>query len=258
LLAGVLDRRRRRPDARCAEMRSASPSTGQAPEPRVRGPRRRWALFRWAQAKLFLGNAGTAFRPLTAALALSNGHYTSCPACRGCTNGRSVISSTRCACSGPTSAISAHRRFPPPLEIGHRRRDPARSGARVRGDVSSQFLTAMLMALAADRRTARSSSKSSASSSPSPISTITTQHDGALRRRVERDGWRAFTHRRRKRATRSPGRMFVEGDASSASYFLRGRRHRRRAGARRGVSGGTASRATCASPRSLAADGRRA
>jgi len=32
-------------------------------------------VFPVKQAELFLGNAGTAFRPLTAALALSNGHY---------------------------------------------------------------------------------------------------------------------------------------------------------------------------------------
>ena len=52
------------------------------------------------EAELFLGNAGTAMRPLAAALAVlaaTRAAASSCAACRACTSGRSATWSTRCA-----------------------------------------------------------------------------------------------------------------------------------------------------------------
>ena len=94
-------------------------------------------------AELFLGNAGTAFRPLTAALALSGGH-TNFPAWRACTSAPLAIWSMRCASWARTSIIWA-------MKVSRRWRflqpTPAGDVVQVRGDVSSQFLTGLLMAL---------------------------------------------------------------------------------------------------------------
>jgi 3-phosphoshikimate 1-carboxyvinyltransferase len=94
-------------------------------------------VFPVKEADLFLGNAGTAFRSLTAALALAVG-ATRCPACRACTSGRSAIWSMRCASwvpMSPTAATKVSRRCDPSGD------DSAGGVVHVRGDVSSQFLT---------------------------------------------------------------------------------------------------------------------
>ena len=95
-------------------------------------------------ADLFLGNAGTVFRPLTAALALSGGHYrlSGVPRMHERPIG-DLVEALRSL--GADIAYLGNPGFPP-LEI---RPAPIRSGGRVqvRGDVSSQFLTALLMAL---------------------------------------------------------------------------------------------------------------
>ena len=97
------------------------------------------------QADLFLGNAGTAFRPLTAALALSGGHY---QAVRRAAHARAADRRPGgCAASGRRADIRylGSEGFPP-LEILPARISVDRP-VSVRGDVSSQFLTALLMAL---------------------------------------------------------------------------------------------------------------
>jgi 3-phosphoshikimate 1-carboxyvinyltransferase len=70
------------------------------------------ACCRFVMADLFLGNAGTAFRPLTAVLALAGG-TTGWPACRACTNDRSPISSMACGSWAPTSDYLGVEGFPP-------------------------------------------------------------------------------------------------------------------------------------------------
>jgi 3-phosphoshikimate 1-carboxyvinyltransferase len=88
---------------------------------------------------------------------------------------------------------------------------------RVRGDVSSQFLTALLMALplvgadAVVEMTTELISK--------PYIEITLNLMARFGVDVEREGWGRFTVRGGQRY-RSPGAIHVEGDASSASYFL--------------------------------------
>ena len=121
---------------------------------------------------------------------------------------------------------------------------------RVRGNVSSQFLTGLLMALPLARPRVHARDRGRAHLQA--VRRDHAQHAAALRRRrAARTAGRASTSRR-ARGYRSPGEIFVEGDASSASYFLA-------AGAISGspaagrcaskASGARASRATCASPK---------
>ncbi|MDH4285520.1 MAG: bifunctional 3-phosphoshikimate 1-carboxyvinyltransferase/cytidylate kinase, partial [Gallionellaceae bacterium] len=103
------------------------------------------------EAKLFLGNAGTAFRPLTAALALAGGHYelSGVPRMHERPIGDLVDALRQL---GADIRYQGNEGFPP-LEIF-----PAKLAgdtAQVRGDVSSQFLTGLLMALPLLNRTVR-------------------------------------------------------------------------------------------------------
>ena len=104
------------------------------------------------QAKLFLGNAGTAFRPLTAVLALSAGEYrlSGVPRMHERPIG-DLVDALRTI--GARIDYEANPGFPPlaihPGTISVAKRIP------IRGDVSSQFLTAMLLALPLTGETAR-------------------------------------------------------------------------------------------------------
>ncbi|MBI1888044.1 MAG: bifunctional 3-phosphoshikimate 1-carboxyvinyltransferase/cytidylate kinase [Nitrosomonadales bacterium] len=165
-------------------------------------------------AELFLGNAGTAFRPLTAALALSGGHYRLSGVAR--MHERPIgdlVDALR--------ALGANIDYPgnegfPPLEIfSATLSDAAR--VSVRGDVSSQFLTALLMALPLlDRKVTVEVVGDLISK---PYIEITLAMMARFGVNVSRDGWRSFTVAAGSRYV-SPGAIYVEGDASSASYFL--------------------------------------
>lgn len=164
-------------------------------------------------AELFLGNAGTAFRPLTAALALSAGHY--------------ILSGVPRMHERPIGdlvdalrQLGADIRYPgtagfPPLQIlpGMLAGDMV----QVRGDVSSQFLTGLLMALPLLGYTVSVEVVGELISRPYiEITLAMMARFGVV---VERDGWRRFVVFG-GRHYRSPGMLHVEGDASSASYFL--------------------------------------
>jgi 3-phosphoshikimate 1-carboxyvinyltransferase len=87
----------------------------------------------------------------------------------------------------------------------------------VRGDVSSQFLTALLMALPlAGRRIAVDVTGELVSKPYVELTLNAMQRFGVA---VERAGWRRFVVPAGA-GYRSPGTIHVEGDASSASYFL--------------------------------------
>ena len=92
------------------------------------------------EADLFLGNAGTAFRPLTAALAMIGGEYRS----RRAAHARAADRRSRRRAERRRRAID-YTGMPgyPPLHIHRGRSTRALS---VRGNVSSQFLTGLLMA----------------------------------------------------------------------------------------------------------------
>lgn len=164
-------------------------------------------------AKLFLGNAGTAFRPLTAALALSGGSYelSGVPRMHERPIGDLVDALRQL---GADICYLGNEGFPP-LQIS-----PAKLAgdtAQVRGDVSSQFLTGLLMALPLLGRTVKVEVVGELISKPYiEITLAMMARFGVV---VQRDGWRSFTVVAGTRYV-SPQTMYVEGDASSASYFL--------------------------------------
>ena len=167
------------------------------------------------RAELFLGNAGTAVRPLTAALALNGGDYriAGVPRMHERPIGDLVDGLAQI---GARIDYAGNPGFPPlairPAAIA------VDAPIRVRGDVSSQFLTALLLALplAAARDVTLEVDGELISK---PYVDITIRLMARFGVDVQRDGWRRFTLPAGARY-RSPGRVAVEGDASSASYFL--------------------------------------
>ncbi len=176
-------------------------------------------------AELFLGNAGTGFRPLTAALALCDGDYRLSGVAR---MHERPIGDLVDALRGLGASIDyLGNAGYPPLHI---KPAPINSDGRVsvRGDVSSQFLSALLMALPLAGREATVAVEGELISKPYVEITLNTMRRFGVE--VLRDGWAAFTVPSGA-CYLSPGDVWVEGDASSASYFLA-------AGAISGLSGG--------------------
>ncbi len=165
-------------------------------------------------ADLFLGNAGTAIRPLTAALAVTGGHYrlSGVPRMHERPIGDLVDGLRQI---GADVRYLGQEGFPPlelrPASIAVH--DPI----RVRGDVSSQFLTALLMALPLTGRQAVIEVVGELISKPYIEITLNLMHRFGVP--VQREGWSRFVVPAGAEY-RSPGRVHVEGDASSASYFL--------------------------------------
>jgi 3-phosphoshikimate 1-carboxyvinyltransferase len=164
------------------------------------------------RAELFLGNAGTALRSLTAVLAFSGGNYRLTGTARMKERPiRDLIDALRRL--GATIAYQ-HRAGYPPLAIG-----PAtiRSGAaRVRGDVSSQFLSGLLMAMPIVGEEMSVEVEGELISRPYVDMTLAAMERFGVR--VERDGARYVVPAGSR--YRSPGVFEVEGDATAASYFL--------------------------------------
>ncbi len=193
-----------------------------AHEVRVRGAS---GVFPCKSAELFLGNAGTAFRPLTAALALSGGEYRLSGVARMHERpiGDLVDALNR---MGADIAYLGTPGFPP-LAI-HPGAIRAAGEVTVRGDVSSQFLTALLLSLPLTGAGARIKVDGELVSKPYVDITLNLMRRFGVD--VARDGWSAFVIPGAARY-KSPGDIYVEGDASSASYFLA-------AGAIGGLTGG--------------------
>ena len=176
-----------------------------------------------ADAKLFLGNAGTAFRPLTAAIALL--------ARVGC---RFELSGVPRMHERPIGdLVEALQQLGaditylgapgfPPLEIRARKKVDCHL-VQVRGDVSSQFLSALLLSLPIMARESGKPMRVEVVGEliSKPYIEITLNLMARFGVEVEREGWQAFVVPGGS-AYRSPiGNVIaVEGDASSASYFL--------------------------------------
>ena len=166
------------------------------------------------KAEIFLGNAGTAFRPLTAALALANGDYTLSGVPRMHERPiRDLVDALKQA--GATIQYLANEGYPP-LKITSPNIDLSKP-IKIRGDVSSQFLTALLMALPLTRQKATIEVIGDLISKPYIEITLNLMAKFGIQ--VNRDGWQTFTIPANSQYT-SPKQIFVEGDASSASYFL--------------------------------------
>jgi 3-phosphoshikimate 1-carboxyvinyltransferase len=166
------------------------------------------------QADLFLGNAGTAFRPLTAALAFSAGDYHLHGIAR--MHERPIgdlVDALRQA--GAQVAYQANDGYPP-LQISPAKLDVSQA-IKIRGDVSSQFLTALLMALPLTGQAASIEVVGELISKPYIEITLNLMQRFGVT--VQRDGWERF-HIPAAAHYQSPGEIYVEGDASSASYFI--------------------------------------
>lgn len=167
------------------------------------------------QADLFMGNAGTAIRPLTAALAVTGGDYT--------LHGVSRMHERPIGdLVDALNAIGTHIEYTgepgyPPLHIQRGRIHAQRM--QVRGNVSSQFLTALLMAAPLMAREQDVTIDVVGELISKPYIEITLNLMRRFGVEVQRDGWQSFTIAAGQRYI-SPGIIHVEGDASSASYFL--------------------------------------
>ena len=171
---------------------------------------------RQPQADLFLGNAGTAMRPLTAALAVLGGDYTlsGIPRMHERPIGDLVNALRAVGCRVDYLGQEGY----PPLRIGQ---PQLRLGQPipVRGDVSSQFLTALLMALPLAAQTQDVVVDVVGELISKPYIDITLQLLARFGVQVRRENWARFVIPAGSRY-QSPGQIHVEADASSASYFI--------------------------------------
>jgi len=166
------------------------------------------------EATLFLGNAGTAMRPLTAVLAFAGGRYRLDGVAR---MRERPIGDLVEALNGLGARVrfEAREGFPPLLIEAADRASLDR--VAIRADVSSQFLSGLLMTgpLIAPASGLRIEVEGALISEPYVQMTVALMARFGVT--VAREGSQFVVP---SAAYRSPGRFDVEGDASSASYFL--------------------------------------
>ncbi len=166
------------------------------------------------EASLFLGNAGTAFRSLTAALAFAGGRYELDGVAR--MRERPIGDLVDALNELGARIHYLDRAGFPPLRI-----EPARSlsadRVAVRSDVSSQFLSGLLMAapMVAPQGGLRIAVQGTLISQPYVRMTIALMQRFGVAVREEGGEFVVPAG-----VYRSPSRFVVEGDASGASYFL--------------------------------------
>lgn len=163
--------------------------------------------------ELFLGNAGTAMRPLTAALAVSNVDVTLTGEPR--MYERPIGHLVDALRQWNADVEYLQQKDYPPLRI----RGKALAGSKISidGSVSSQFLTAVLMTaplLSGDSEIVISGELVS-----KPYIDITLALMARFGVTVQNNNYQSFVVKGNQQY-QSPGDFLVEGDASSASYFL--------------------------------------
>ncbi len=169
---------------------------------------------------LFMGNAGTAMRPLTAALALLGGEFelSGVPRMHERPIGDLVDALRQLGCHIDYLGNPGY----PPLRIAHSNGVPPlalNQPIQVRGDVSSQFLTALLMALPLVATQTAVHIEVVGELISKPYIAITLQLLARFGIQVHHDNWQRFTIPAGSQY-QSPGSIYVEADASSASYFI--------------------------------------
>ena len=176
-----------------------------------------------AEADIFLGNSGTSVRSVTAALALlastQGGRYQ----VRGVARmherpiGDLVDALRPLGCAIEYTGTAGH----PPLRVGDGRVHALALEApiQVRGDVSSQFLTGLLQALCLVATEREIVVEVVGELISKPYIAITLNLLARFGVRVRNEHWRRFVIPEGSRLV-SPGTLHVEGDASSASYFV--------------------------------------
>ena len=162
---------------------------------------------------LFLGNAGTAMRPLCAALCLSNGEFTLTGEPR--MEERPIAHLVDALRQAGAHVHYLKKDGYPPLTIEGK----GLWGGEVviDGSVSSQFLTAFLMAVPLASGDVRIRIRGELVSKPYIDITLHIMKQFGVT--VEHDDYQVF-YVRGNQTYVSPGTFLVEGDASSASYFL--------------------------------------
>lgn len=162
--------------------------------------------------ELFLGNAGTAMRPLAAALCLTEGNIvlTGEPRMKERPIGHLVDALRQ---GGAQIDYLEQENYPPLRLLG----GFAGGDVSVDGSVSSQFLTALLMAAPLAQKNTVIRIKGELVSKPYIDITLNLMNTFGVC--VTHDNYQTF-HIDGQQIYCSPGAYLVEGDASSASYFL--------------------------------------
>lgn len=166
--------------------------------------------------ELFLGNSGTATRILTALLAAGEGTFRVTGVPRMYERPIGDLVDALLPLRGHTEIRYDGKAGYPPLTLVAR----GLSGGKttIRGNLSSQFVTGLLMAMPLCRDAVEVEVEGTLVSAPYVDLTLRVmEHFGA---RVERDGRKAFRIARPAGYSFPHGSYFVEPDASSASYFL--------------------------------------
>jgi 3-phosphoshikimate 1-carboxyvinyltransferase len=167
-------------------------------------------------ADLHLGLSGLSMRTLAAVLAFGRGHYRldGVPRMRERPL-RDLVDALHAF--GAEVHYEAVEGFPPLRVEPYAPSPSAGDSARIRGDVSSQFLTGLLQALPLRRRASVVEVEGELISQPYVAMTLDLMRRFGVDARHE--GWRRFAIDSDAHYV-TPGTLSVEGDASSASYFL--------------------------------------
>ncbi|MCO7187713.1 MULTISPECIES: 3-phosphoshikimate 1-carboxyvinyltransferase [unclassified Pseudoalteromonas] len=169
--------------------------------------------FKTPSEALFLGNAGTAFRPLTAVLAASQGQFTLIGEPR--MEERPIGHLVDALHTLGADIKYLKNKDYPPLQVNG---DAIEGGdVEIDGSISSQFLTALLMAAPLFVKDTTIRIKGELVSKPYIDITLGVMAQFGVT--VEHDNYQIF-HVKGQQGYVSPGSIMVEGDASSASYFI--------------------------------------
>jgi 3-phosphoshikimate 1-carboxyvinyltransferase len=168
-----------------------------------------------AQAALYIGNAGTAARFLTAMLTTGHGEYQ----IDGVERMRQrpigdLVAALRQLGANPEGTLVDQESLCPPVTI-HASGLPG-GKTTVRGDISSQFLSGLLMVAPYAQKQVEITVEGPLHSKPYIDLTLGVMADFGIE--VQREGYVNFHVKPDK--YRSPGTYHIESDASAASYFF--------------------------------------